>query len=195
MTVHYKLESFEGPLDLLLHLIDKDEIDIYDIPVSRITDQYLEYLHAMQEMELDVTSEFLVMAATLLAIKSGQLLPRPPAMEEYEEFWDEDEMLDPRDELVHKLVEYRRFKQLAEQLRDREMARSLVYSKEPEDLTSYLKEDVTHPLEGLDLSDLMTAFRRALSKAVKRSTVATVHRDEISVKEPDPGYFRAAPGA
>ncbi|KKC46219.1 segregation and condensation protein A [Paenibacillus sp. D9] len=183
MSVHYKLESFEGPLDLLLHLLDKEEIEIYDIPVSRITDQYMDYLHAMQEMELDVTSEFLVMAATLLAMKSGQLLPRPPVMEEYEEHWDEDEGLDPRDELVLKLVEYRRFKQLAEQLRDREMARSLVYSKEPEDLTPYLKEDDTHPLEGLDLTDLMAAFRKALRKAVRRSAVATVHRDEISVKD------------
>jgi segregation and condensation protein A len=183
MSVHYKLESFEGPLDLLLHLLDKEEIEIYDIPVSRITDQYMEYLSAMQEMELDVTSEFLVMAATLLAMKSGQLLPRPPVMEEFEEYWDEDEGLDPRDELVLKLVEYRRFKQLAEQLRDRELARSLVYSKEPEDLTPYLKEDDTHPLEGLDLTDLMAAFRKALRKAVRRNAVATVRRDEISVKD------------
>ncbi|MCM3747352.1 segregation/condensation protein A [Paenibacillus pasadenensis] len=183
MTVLYKLEAFEGPLDLLLHLLDREEIDIYDIPISRITDQYMEYLHAMQEFELDITSEFLVMAATLLAIKSGQLLPRPPVVEEYEEYWDDGELSDPRDELVQKLVEYRRFKQIAEHLRDREMARSLVYSKEPEDLTVYMKEDDSHPLEGLDLGDIMAAFRRALSKAAKRTSFARVQRDEISVKD------------
>lgn len=76
-TVLYKLETFEGPLDLLLHLIDKAEINIQDIPVSEITDQYMEYLHTMQELELDITSEFLVMAATLLSIKSKLLLPKP----------------------------------------------------------------------------------------------------------------------
>ncbi|MGN7455848.1 segregation and condensation protein A [Paenibacillus pasadenensis] len=183
MSLLYKLEAFEGPLDLLLHLLDREEIDIYDIPISRIADQYMDYLHAMQEFELDVTSEFLVMAATLLAIKSGQLLPRPPVMDEYEDAWDDEGMLDPRDELVQKLVEYRRYKQIAEHLRDREMARSLVYSKEPEDLTTYMKEDDTHPLEGLDLGDIMAAFRRALRKAARRTHVARIHRDEISVKD------------
>lgn len=81
MTVLYKLETFEGPLDLLLHLIDKAEIDIQDIPVSEITEQYMAYLHNMQELELEITSEFLVMAATLLSIKSKLLLPKPPVIE------------------------------------------------------------------------------------------------------------------
>lgn len=82
MAMLYKLETFEGPLDLLLHLIDKAEIDIQDISINDITDQYMEYLAAMQELELDITSEFLVMAATLLSMKSRQLLPKPPVTEE-----------------------------------------------------------------------------------------------------------------
>lgn len=126
VSVLYKLESFEGPLDLLLHLIDKAEIDIHEVSINEITDQYMDYLNAMTEMELEVTSEFLVMAATLLAIKSRQLLPKPPVFEEEYEDWPDDG-LDPRDELIQKLVEYRKFKQIAEQLREKETQRSLVF--------------------------------------------------------------------
>src|SRR6185437_3109518 len=99
MAVTYKLESFEGPLDLLLHLIDKSEIDIHEVSISEITDQYMVYLLAMKELELEVTSEFLVMAATLLAIKSKQLLPKPPVFDDDFDMW-EDDGLDPRDELI-----------------------------------------------------------------------------------------------
>lgn len=124
MSVLYKLDSFEGPLDLLLHLIDKAEIDIHEVSISEITIQYMDYLHAMKELELEVTSEFLVMAATLLAIKSKQLLPKPPVFEEDYEDWPDDG-LDPRDELIQKLVEYRKFKQIAEQLREKELSAAL----------------------------------------------------------------------
>ncbi|CAM3123392.1 segregation/condensation protein A [Paenibacillus lupini] len=182
MTMHYKLESFEGPLDLLLHLIDKSEIDIHEVSISEITDQYMEYLNAMKELELELTSEFLVMAATLLAIKSNQLLPKPPVFEDFYEEWPDDG-LDPRDELIQKLVEYRKFKQIAEQLREKEMERSLIFSREPDDMTPYMKEEVINPLEGLHISDLIVAFQRALRKAARRNIVATVQRDEISVKD------------
>ena len=91
MKVLYKLDVFEGPLDLLLHLIDKSEIDIYNIPVREITDQYMEYVQAMQEMELDVASEFLVMAATLLSIKSKMLLPKPPVIELGEGVYEDED--------------------------------------------------------------------------------------------------------
>lgn len=182
MSVLYKLESFEGPLDLLLHLIDKSEIDIHEVSISEITDQYMEYLHAMKELELEVTSEFLVMAATLLAIKSKQLLPKPPVFEEeYEEWYDEG--LDPRDELISKLLEYRKFKQIAEQLRDMEFERSLVYSREPDDLTPYMRVEKVNPVEGLHVSDLVAAFQKALRRAARRNVIATVQRDEISVKD------------
>jgi segregation and condensation protein A len=182
VSVLYKLDSFEGPLDLLLHLIDKAEIDIHEVSISEITTQYMDYLHAMKELELEVTSEFLVMAATLLAIKSKQLLPKPPVFEDDYEDWPDDG-LDPRDELIQKLVEYRKFKQIAEQLREKEFERSLVYSREPEDMSPFMKEEKVNPVEGLHLSDLIVAFQKALRRASRRNIVATVQRDEISVKD------------
>ncbi|MFD2611963.1 segregation and condensation protein A [Paenibacillus gansuensis] len=182
MTVLYKLQSFEGPLDLLLHLIDKSEIDIYNIPVREITEQYLDYLNTMQELQLDVTSEFLVMAATLLSIKSKMLLPKPPVIEyEMDEYYQED--YDPRAELVQKLIEYRKYKGIAEHLREKELERSLIYSREPEDLSPYLPEMKENPVKGLHVTDLMVAFQRALKKAAAQQSVAKIRRDEISVKD------------
>ena len=183
MSVLYKLESFEGPLDLLLHLIDKSEIDIHEISISEITIQYMEYLDAMKELELEVTSEFLVMAATLLAIKSNQLLPKPPVFEDDYGEWYEDDGIDTRDELIQKLIEYKKFKQIAEQLREKEIERSLVFSREPEDMTPFQSEVKVNPLEGLHVSDLVAAFQKALRKAARRNMIATVQRDEISVKD------------
>jgi segregation and condensation protein A len=142
----------------------------------------MDYLHAMKELELEVTSEFLVMAATLLAIKSKQLLPKPPVFEDDYEDWPDDG-LDPRDELIQKLVEYRKFKQIAEQLREKEFERSLVYSREPEDMTPFMKQEKVNPVEGIHLSDLIVAFQKALRRAARRNIVATVQRDEISVKD------------
>ena len=100
-----KLDTFEGPLDLLLHLINQYEIDIYDIPVAQITEQYMNYIHAMQHLELNIASEYLVMAATLLAIKSQMLLPKQEIDEIEEEYVE-----DPREELMQRLIEYRKFK-------------------------------------------------------------------------------------
>ncbi|GKU79591.1 ScpA family protein [Paenibacillus sp. L3-i20] len=182
MSVLYKLDAFEGPLDLLLHLIDKSEIDIHEVSISEITVQYMEYLDALKELELEVTSEFLVMAATLLAIKSKQLLPKPPIFEDEYEEWHDDG-LDPRDELIQKLVEYRKFKQIADQLREKELEQSLIYSREPEDMTPFQKEEKVNPVEGLHISDLVAAFQKALRRAARRNVIATVQRDEISVKD------------
>lgn len=182
MKVLYKLDAFEGPLDLLLHLIDKAEVDIYDIPIKQVTEQYIEYVQAMQELELEVASEFLVMAATLLAIKSKMLLPKPPVLElEYDEYEDDD--YDPRSELVEKLIEYRRYKEMAEQLRGKEQERSLLYTKEPDDLTPFVRQVKVNPVEGLDISDLMLVFQKALRKMASRHAVAKIRRDEISVKD------------
>ncbi|WP_114495121.1 segregation and condensation protein A [Fontibacillus phaseoli] len=183
-TVLYKLETFEGPLDLLLHLIDKAEIDIHQISISEITDQYLEYLHNMQELELEVTSEFLVMAATLLSMKSKQLLPKPPVIEFDDDFdYLMEEDVDPRDELIRQLIEYRKYKGIAEHLHEREWERSLIFSKEPEDLTPYLPVIEENPVKGLHAADLIAVFQKAIRKAVKRNAVARIHRDEISVKD------------
>src|SRR5690554_6556944 len=180
MGMQYKLEVFEGPLDLLLHLIDKNEIDIYNIPISEITDQYMAYLAAMEEMQLDVTSEFLVMAATLLSIKSKMLLPKPPPIEL--DGLEEDEG-DPRMELVEKLLEYRKYKGIAEHLREKEIDRSLIYMREPEDLTPYASKIVVDPLKGIHLADIMFAFQRALRRSASRNRVTKIQRDEISVKD------------
>ncbi len=180
MSVKYKLEIFEGPLDLLLHLIDKNEIDIHDIPIAQITEQYMEYVQTMQQLELEVTSEFLVMAATLLSIKSKLLLPKPPKIEL--EGFEEDE-IDPREELVMKLIEYRKYKSMAEQLREMEVARSLIYSREPQDLSPFLPETTDNPLKGVHLADLMLAFQRTLKRLTSRNRVARIRRDEISVKD------------
>ncbi|MDR6884398.1 segregation/condensation protein A [Bacillus sp. 3255] len=184
MKVTYKLEAFEGPLDLLLHLIDKNELDIYNIPIKEITEQYLEYVQAMQEFELEVTSEFLVMAATLLSIKSKMLLPKPPVIDEFDEYFDDmEDELDPRAELVAKLIEYRKYKSIADMLRDKEVERSQIYTREPEDLTPFLQQVQENPVEGLDVADLLYAFQRTLRKLANRNVVTRIRRDEISVKE------------
>ncbi len=181
MGVLYKLESFEGPLDLLLHLIDKAEIDIYNIPISHITDQYMAYVGSMQELQLDVASEFLVMAATLLSIKSKMLLPKPPVIDLEMDEYDPD--YDPREELVQKLIEYRKFKEAAEYLRDRELESSFIFSREPMDLTPYMNEKPENPLQGTHLVDLVLAFQKALRRSASRDRVAKIRRDEVSVKD------------
>ena len=119
----YKLEKFEGPLDLLLHLIEKNKVSIYDIPIFEITNQYMEYVNAMEEENLDIVSEFLVMTATLLDIKSRLLLPA-----EKDENGDE---IDPREELVTRLVEYKTYKSLGEQLKSRQLLASRLLYKDP----------------------------------------------------------------
>src|SRR4029078_3772140 len=117
-----RLQNFEGPLDLLLHLIKKNEVSIYDIPITLITHQYIEYIDLMQDLNLDVAGEFLVMAATLIHIKSRMLLPRPdPTQEDPEE--------DPRDALVRRLVEHKRFKAAAELLHEKEIQRSAMWTR------------------------------------------------------------------
>ncbi|MCC3373465.1 segregation/condensation protein A [Cohnella sp. REN36] len=179
----YKLETFEGPLDLLLHLIDKAEIDIQDISISDITDQYIAYLDAMQELELDVTSEFLVMAATLLSMKSRQLLPKPPATDEPWLTEDVDDGIDPREELIRKLIEYRKYKAIASQLREHEFERSQVFTREPSDLGPYVPDVEQNPVEGLHVDDLVRAFRKALRRVAGRNRIAAIQRDEISVKD------------
>ena len=116
MSYRIKLEVFEGPLDLLLYLIKRDELNIYDIPIAQITDQYLGYLDMMQLLDLDVVGDFLVMAATLMQIKSKMLLPPDPTEEE-------QEPEDPRDELVRRLLEYKKFKEAAETLHEKALVR------------------------------------------------------------------------
>lgn len=151
-----RLERFEGPLDLLLHLIKKEEIDIYDIPIAHITLQYLSYIEMMQMLDLDVAGEFLVMAATLMRIKARMLLPAAPDEEEEEE--------DPREELVRRLLEYKRFKEAAETLKEREEQMRRVFERGFSEVAFGNGEA---ELEEATLFDLLDALRAALSRAVE----------------------------
>ena len=163
MALDIKLTSFQGPLDLLLHLIEKAEVDIYDIPVVAITDQYMDYLYVMQELQLDVASEFLVMAATLLAIKSKLLLPRREEQDlsELLEGFDYEEE-DPRIELVQRLLEYKKFKSIADDLREKEIEQSKVYTRPAEDLSRYLSQEEENPVKDVTLYDLVEALQKGL---------------------------------
>lgn len=183
MGVDIKLDSFEGPLDLLLHLIDRAEVDIYDIPVVEITDQYMNHLYIMQELQLDVASEFLVMAATLLAIKSKMLLPKRE-----EQMFDEwgiepyEEEEDPMEELVQRLLEYKKYKQLAETFREREKEQSRVYTRPAEDLSQFVPEE-ENPISNVTIYDLVDALQKALKRVNRKDQAVKVQRDEISLKD------------
>jgi segregation and condensation protein A len=183
MEYTLRLDTFEGPLDLLLHLIEKAELDIHEIPIAEVTDQYLQYLHTMQELQLDIASEFLVMAATLLEIKSNELLPRPiPAS--YELSFDLDvEEYDPKAELMERILEYKKYKLLAQQLKEREIKRNQIYSKPPEDLSVYAKTADPNPVRNVTIFDLLTAFRKALEQLPEDEPMTEMPRDEISVKD------------
>ena len=152
---------FEGPLDLLLHLIRKHELNIYDIPIVDITKQYLGYLELMQELDLDVAGEFLVMAATLIHIKSRMLLPRPTPDQE-----DLDEE-DPREALVRRLLEHQRFKAAAELLHERETLRSAQWAR-PDARVAGITGETFEPEVEVDLFTLMSAFRNVLERAKVR---------------------------
>jgi len=158
-----RLQNFEGPLDLLLHLIKKNELDIYDIPIALVTQQYLDYLDLMQELNLDVVGEFLVMAATLIHIKSRMLLPRPdPTQEDPEE--------DPREALVRRLLEHQRFKAAAELLHEREIQRSAQWARPDQRVTDLVGEAPEPEIE-VDLFSLMAAFRQVLDRVRQRPMV------------------------
>jgi len=158
-----RLQMFEGPLDLLLHLIKQNELNIYDIPIALVTKQYLEYLDLMQVLNLDVAGEFLVMAATLIHIKSRMLLPRPdPTQEDPEE--------DPRDALIRRLVEHQKYKAAAELLHERETVRSAQWMR-PDALVAGIAGEAPEPELEVDLFSLMAAFRNVLQRARERPQV------------------------
>jgi segregation and condensation protein A len=157
-----KLDTFEGPLDLLIHLIKKNEVNIYDIPIALITRQYLEYVEMMQELNLDTVGEFLVMAATLIHIKSKMLLPRPdPAQEEAEE--------DPREGLVRRLLEHQKFKAAAELLHERAVLRGAQCIRPDGRVAEIAGDEYAYEPElEVDLFSLLAAFRGVLERAKQR---------------------------
>jgi segregation and condensation protein A len=170
-----RIENFEGPLDLLLHLIKKNEINIYDIPVAMIAQQYLEYLEAMEELNLNVAGDFLVMAATLLQIKSKMLLP-------VDETADEDEEgPDPREELVRRLLEYKGFKEAARQLDDQEKVwREIFWREQALSVEAAVEEDLS--LENVSLFDLVDALKGVLERN-PGSRLIEIAPDNLTVRE------------
>lgn len=173
MDYRIKLDIFEGPLDLLLYLIQKNELDVHDIPITLITEQYLEYLNLMQIMNLDFAGEFLVMSSMLMRIKSKMLLP---ADETEPEVQDEE---DPREELVQKLLEYMRFKQAATQLREKEELRSDMFGRYPQEIEVEAEDS---PFLEISLFDLITAFSKVL-KDMPKDVFHNVIQDEFTVAE------------
>jgi segregation and condensation protein A len=157
-----KLDSFEGPLDLLLHLIRKNELNIYDIPIALITEQYLGFIELMQELNLDVAGEFLVMAATLIHIKSRMLLPRPESAAD-----DAVDAEDPREVLVRRLLEHQKFKAAAELLHEREAWRSAQYIRPDSRVADAAGDEYESELD-VDLFGLIAAFRGVLERANRR---------------------------
>ncbi len=164
MAITYRLEKFEGPLDLLLHLIDRNKVDIYDIPVAEITEQYLDYVSHMEEEDLDLVSDFLVMAATLLDIKSRMLLPHDSE--------EEDEEEDPRAELVSRLLEYKRYRQMSEELSVREEITGEVTCRHPslpEEVRRYeYPVDLDSLCEGLTLAKLKRIYDGLIRRQADR---------------------------
>ena len=169
-----RLHNFEGPLDLLLHLIKKNEVNIYDIPITLITAQYLQYIDLMKELNLDVAGEFLVMAATLIHVKSRMLLPRPdPAQEDPEE--------DPRDALMRRLLEHQKFKAAAELLHERETLRSAQWTR-PDGLIAEIAGEAPEPEIEVDLFSLITAFRAVVERTKARPQVY-LPSEQIPIEE------------
>ena len=170
-----KLEVFEGPLDLLLHLIKENKMDIFDIEIESITRQYLDYIHKMKEQNLDIASAYLVMASELTLIKARMLLPRPKVDDE------ETEEEDPREELVARLLEYQAYKEITKTLKENESKRQEIHTKLPENINNYIEENTIITGEGsLDL--LIDAFKKFLVRKSEEKPLSTkVTMKEITV--------------
>ena len=184
MGIPVKLQVFEGPLDLLLHLIDKNKIDIYDIPIVEITNQYMDYIKAMEKEDLNVMSEFLVMAATLLDIKCRMLLPK--------EVNEEGEEEDPRQELVEQLLEYKMYKYMSYELRDRQVEGEQLMFKEPtvpEEVMEYVEPvDLDLLLKDVTLAQLNYIFQDVMKRQIDkidpvRSKFGKIEKEEVTLPD------------
>jgi segregation and condensation protein A len=167
-----KLDAFEGPLDLLLHLIRKEEVDIWNIPIARITEQYLEYLHIMKDLNINLAGEWLLMAATLIYIKSRMLLPPDPTATSQEET-----QVDPRKELVYQLLEHQKFKNAAQMLYTREEVESSVWHNPPREVEEGEKEVVA-----VTLFDLVKAFHEIVLR-FEAQRAMEMTQEEVSIEE------------
>lgn len=173
------LQDFEGPLDLLLHLIKKAEVDIYDIPIARITNQYVDFLHQQQKNQLNIAGEYFVMAATLMSIKSTMLLPHPTTVDDEQV---EEEAEDPRSELVAQLLEYQRYKKAAAALKDREEYRQREYTREAMAVPKDLVQSRFAP--GVGIEELQRAFEQVIRRHHFEDPVTqTVDPDPVTVAQ------------
>ena len=185
MGITVKLEAFEGPLDLLLHLLEKNKVNIYDIPIVEITEQYMAYIREMERVDLNVMSEFLVMAATLLDIKSRMLLPK-------QETEEEQEAEDPRAELVRQLLEYKMYKCISYELKDRQMDAERVWFRSPmipDEVAKYEEPvDLNELVSGVTLKKLNDIFQSIIRRQEDRidpirSKFGRIEREEVSLEE------------
>ena len=184
MELTVKLEKFEGPLDLLLHLLEKNKVNIYDIPIVEITNQYMEYIREMERQDLDIMSEFMVMAATLIDIKAKMLLPKKVT--------EDEEEVDPRAELVQRLLEYKLYKSISYELKDRQLDADRVMYKAPtipDEVSEYAPPlNMDELLNGLTLRKLNAIFESVMKRQIDkldpvRSKFGRIEKEEVSLEE------------
>ncbi len=176
MSYKLQLDIFEGPLDLLLYLIKKNDLDIYDIPIVKVTEQYMQHIEMMKLLDLEVVGDFLVMAATLIQIKSRMLLPPDPSEQE-------DAQLDPREELVKRLLEYKVYKEVAEELKVRAAQWQNYFPRNPdEEKMQEIKADATEIHFEANLFDLINAFTKALKRFADNPIHEVMH-EEFTVED------------
>ncbi len=178
MSYKIDIDIFEGPMDLLIHLINEAEIDIYDIPINTITEQFLVYLKRMEELDLEIASEFLIMASTLIEIKSKMLLPKKPIDEQME-----IEEIDPRIELVKRLIEYKKYKTVSKELRVKEVVQRKVYYKPKEDI---FENNIEIVVENMDISMLLKAVNNILKNREKKEILLSINeiqREEYTLED------------
>lgn len=177
MEYKFKINEFEGPLDLLLHLIKESEMDIMDIEIVKLTDQYLDYINNMNDMNLSIASEYLVLASDLMYLKSKTLLPSIKDEEEEEEY------IETRENLISRLIEYKKYKEITNDLKKFEEERKNIYTKTPSNMTPYKNKSITLGNE-VTLDDLVNAFKKYLERKNYEKPLSTkVTIKEISIKE------------
>ncbi|MFA5602452.1 MAG: segregation/condensation protein A [Bacilli bacterium] len=179
MNYNIKTNEFEGPLDLLLHLIKQSQIEIYDIKIEEITNQYLNYIKQMEELNLDIASEYLVIAAELIEIKSRMLLPKQTIedSDEYEE--------DPKEALINKLLEYKKYKEASDKFKELEETRSFIFTKIPANLKEYISDSIKPKLdEEIGINNLLDAFQSFLERQnLKKPLNVKITNKEITINE------------
>lgn len=174
MNIEFKINEFEGPLDLLLHLIKESKMDIMNIELEEITKQYMDYLKEQEKMNLEIASEYLIMATELIELKSKLLLPNTKLEQE-------EEPIDPREELINKLLEYQAYKEITKVLKQQEQQRKEIYTKSPENIKNYVEES-TKLTSDITLDDLVEAFKKYLERKKENKPLQTkVTTNEISV--------------